>query len=296
MSVAREDHHFFSQGLQCAAWLYRPAPEKDRKQVIVMGHGVAAERSFGLPAFAERFAAQGWTVFLFDYRNLGDSEGAPRNWVSHWRHARDWDQAIAYARNLPGLNVQAPILWGSSFGGGHAISAAARHDSIRAVVAQVPFVDNLASIFAVGLWHCTKGLAAALLDISLYALTRKSFYVPVVARPGQFAAMNTPESYDGYLDIVSPDSDWENRMPARFFLSIGLFSPLRLARKVNCPTLIVAGKEDSLSPVRAVKKTAKRIPQGEYVEMDCNHFQPYVGERFEENIRHQIRFLEGVTA
>lgn len=296
MSFRREDHSFESQGLRCAAWLYRPDAQVDRGQLIIMGHGVAAERSFGLPAFAERFVEEGYSVFLFDYRNFGDSEGEPRNWVSHWRHAQDWDQALAYVRDLPGLNADEPILWGSSFGGGHAISAAARHDNIRAVVAQVPFVDNLASIFAVGLWHCTKGLAAALLDVSLYALTRKSFNVPVVGRPGEFAAMNTPESYDGYMDIVSEDSDWQNRMPGRFFLSIGLFSPLRRAAKVSCPALIVAGKEDSLSPVAAVRRTAERMPQGRFVEMDCNHFQPYIGEHFEENIRHQIRFLEEVAA
>jgi pimeloyl-ACP methyl ester carboxylesterase len=292
MCFTRENHRFDSHGLTCAAWLYRPEQEVDREQVIIMAHGVAAEKSFGLPAFAERFAALGFTVFLFDYRNLGDSEGEPRNWVSHWRHAQDWDSAINYMRRLPGLEGTKPILWGSSFGGGHAISAAARHDGIRAVVAQVPFVDNVASVFAVGLLHATKGLAAALLDVGLYLLTGRSFTVPVVGRPSQFAAMNTAESYDGYMRIVPEGSNWRNRLPARFFLSIGVFSPLRRAARVTCRALIIAGKDDSLSPLAAVKKTAERMPQSRYVEMTCNHLQPYVGEYFEENIRHQIRFLK----
>ena len=294
MPFSREDHFFTSHGLRCAAWLYRSDSANDRQQVIVMGHGVAAEKSFGLPAFAERFAENGWTVFLFDYRNLGDSEGTLRNWVSHWRHAQDWDNAISYVSRLPNMNGERPILWGSSFGGGHAISAATRHKNTAAVVAQVPFVDNLASILAVGLWHCSKGFAAALLDTGL-RLFGKSFTVPVVGRPGSFAAMNTGESYDGYMNIVPPGSAWQNRMPARFFLSIGLFSPLRMAHKVTCPALVVAGKQDSLSPLSAVEKTAKRMPKGEFVAMACNHFEPYVGEHFETNVQHQLAFLERVA-
>ena len=41
-------------------------------------------------------------------------------------------------------------VWGSSFGGGHAITVASRHPELRAAVAQCPFTDGLASALALG--------------------------------------------------------------------------------------------------------------------------------------------------
>ena len=291
MNYAKEEHRFISEGLYCHAWLYRPDVSDINCPIIVMAHGVAAEKTFALPKFAERFVQQGWAVLLFDYRNLGQSEGEPRNWVSHWRHGKDWDNAISYVQTLAGIDLNRLVLWGSSFGGAHVVSAAARHSGIKAIIAQVPFVDNIATTKTIGLSHISKSMLYGLYDLLLYRLTGKTFYVPAVGTPESFAAMNTPESYQGYMSIVAKESRWQNKIPARFFLSIGLFSPLRLAHKVKCPSLIIAGKYDSLSPVLAVQKTAARIEQGEYVELTCNHFEPYSGEYFDQNIEHQLAFL-----
>ena len=43
---------------------------------------------------ARRFVEAGYAVYLFDYRNFGDSEGQPRHWVDPFRHLKDWDAAI----------------------------------------------------------------------------------------------------------------------------------------------------------------------------------------------------------
>jgi len=42
---------------------------------MVMAHGIGSTKEMCLPQFAERFAAAGFAVLLFDYRNLGESEG-----------------------------------------------------------------------------------------------------------------------------------------------------------------------------------------------------------------------------
>jgi len=139
--MKRIDADFVSKGLKCAAWLYLPEGAA-RPPVVVMAHGFAAERSFGLPAFAERFAEKGLAVLLFDYRNFGDSEGEPRNLVSPKRHLEDWRAAIAHARSLEAVDGTRLGLWGTSFSGGHVLVSAARDKGVRAVVAQVPFVDG----------------------------------------------------------------------------------------------------------------------------------------------------------
>ncbi len=80
---------FVSRGLRCAGTLLLP-DRGDPPPVIVMAHGFAGVRAMLLP-HATRFVEAGYAVFLFDYRNFGDSEGKPRHWVDPGRHLGDWD-------------------------------------------------------------------------------------------------------------------------------------------------------------------------------------------------------------
>ena len=92
--------------------------------MVIMAHGFGAERTFGLPAYAERFLQRGMAAFLFDYRNFGDSDGEPRNLVSNHRHIKDWEAAVAHVRGLPDIDTEKIALWGSSYSGGHVIVTA----------------------------------------------------------------------------------------------------------------------------------------------------------------------------
>ena len=110
----REDCDFESGGQRVAAWLYRPDISCAVKPpIIVMAHGFAGERRFRLPAYAESFADRGMAVLLFDYRHFGDSEGEPRNLVSHRRQHRDWLSAVDHAKRIDGVNGSRLGLWGS---------------------------------------------------------------------------------------------------------------------------------------------------------------------------------------
>ena len=281
---------FESRGKRCAAWLGRPT-EVERPPLVVMAHGFAAERTFGLLAFAERFAELGCAVMLFDYRCLGDSEGQPRNWVSPRRHNQDWDRAIDHSRSLPGIDRERIVLWGSSFSGGHVIATASRRSDINAIIAQVPFVDGRASVSKIPLPLMLRLAGAGLRD-GLRMLTGRSPHcVPVVGRPGEFAIMNTPECEPGYRALIPEGSRWENEVPARILLTVGTYRPIRAAWKVRSPALIVLAEKDSLIPPEAVERTAARIPDCRLERLACNHFEPYQGEWFEKNIALQESFL-----
>lgn len=101
-----------------------------------------AQKDMGLHNYASRFAAAGLAVFVFDYRTFGGSDGEPRNWISPRRHLQDWRAALKHVTEtlapagvLDGSKV---ALWGTSFGGGHAlVMAGEMQDKVSAVVAQV---------------------------------------------------------------------------------------------------------------------------------------------------------------
>lgn len=282
---------FYSKGIRCDGDLYLPEGVSN-PPVIIMAHGLAALKSFRLPVFAERFVEKKMAAFLFDYRNFGRSDGEPRHLLNPFRHVQDWLAAISHVRRLPEVDGTRMALWGSSFSGGHVIVAAAGTPDIAAVVSQVPFVSGFSSIRLKSVSEILLATCYGFLDYIRAALFLRPHYSPVIAYPGSFAAMNTEECYPGYRSIIPEGSDWENRMTSRGFITLALYNPMKYAKKVKAPVLIIGGKKDSIVQFKAVEKTAKKLPKGELVVLDCNHFEPYTGERFEQSIKVQIDFLE----
>jgi pimeloyl-ACP methyl ester carboxylesterase len=289
--VSRIVSDFTSRGVRCSGWLYRP-DHIPTPPVIIMAHGFAAEKDFMLPAFADRFAAAGLAVFLFDYRNFGGSGGEPRNYVHPFRHIQDWQAAVKHVRHMAGINPRKIALWGTSFSGGHVLVTASHDPDITAVVSQIPFVDGIASAMMDRPGDTLTATLAGIRDLLRVLTFRAPYCVPAVAKPGTFAAMNTAESWDGYLSLVPETSTWKNSVPARVFLTIPFYRPVTRVKHITCPVLMIGTAADSLIPVKAVRRAADKLTHCTYVEFDCGHFEPYRGKRFEENIALQIDFLQ----
>lgn len=104
--------------------------------LVFMAHGLGAMREWRLNTFAERFAERDWMVLVFDYRYLGASEGSPRQLLDINDQLDDRRAALAYGRSLPGVDTDRIAVWGTSFGGGHALRIASEDHQLAAVVAQ----------------------------------------------------------------------------------------------------------------------------------------------------------------
>jgi fermentation-respiration switch protein FrsA (DUF1100 family) len=282
---------FISHGVRCAGWLYRPEGSS-MPPVVVMAHGFAAEKSFRLTAFAERFAENGMAVFAFDYRNFGDSDGEPRNLVSPKHHIQDWKSAIDHVRELQGIDHERIALWGSSFSGGHVLVTAAKDPRISAVVSQVPFVDGADFARQRGAAYVAQAISAGLKDLLQMVTLRGRYKVPVVGSPDVFAVLNTPDSKAGYLALVPQESKWRNECPAAFLLTCALYRPTTFAKDVRCPTLFVLAEKDSVVSPESVKKAALKVKNSEVVSLAMGHFDIYFGEYFEEATRRQVDFLK----
>jgi fermentation-respiration switch protein FrsA (DUF1100 family) len=288
--MKRIDTDFRSRGLRCSAWLYLPEG-LERPPVVVMAHGFAGQKDFGLEPYAEHFASKGMAVFLFDYRNFGGSEGEPRNLVNPWRHLMDWKAAVSHVRGLSSVDGSRMALWGTSFSGGHVMVTAARMGGIRAVVAQVPFVDGIATTLRFPVSYQVEGLYHGVRDLLTMVSGRPPHVVPAVAEPGTFACMNTPDAMVGYNTLVPAGSDMKNEVPARITLMITAYRPVMYARRIACPVLIMYARNDSLIPAWAVERTGGKIPNAEVVGLPLGHFEVYTGEPFKEAVARQAEFL-----
>ncbi len=285
------DSDFISCGETCSGRVYLPE-KPENPPVVIMAHGIAAEKDFVLPEFARRFAGSGMAVYLFDYRNFGESTGFPRNLVNPFRHLKDWRAAIRHVRTFECVDSSRIALWGTSFSGGHVIAAAASETGIRAVVSQVPFVDGFATASLFSASFIIKAFFHAMRDVARIITFRKPYYIPVVADPGNMALMNTPDAKPGYLTLVPKDSGWENKAPARAILLTLLYKPACHAGKVRCPVMVVCAEKDSLIPMHAVEKMAGKIKNVSMIRLDAGHFDVYSGEVFERVIKAETDFLK----
>jgi pimeloyl-ACP methyl ester carboxylesterase len=294
-SPLRRDAAFPSEGVICRAWVYVPDESVRRPaSCIVMAHGLSGTRNASLEPYAERFAAAGFYVVLFDYRYLGDSDGEPRQLISIPRQLADWRSAVAFARTLAGVDADRIGLWGCSLSGGHVIVAAARDDRIAAVSAQCPMLDGHASARKVrkqvGFGKIARLAAASIYDSVRAGFALSPYYVPLVAPPGEIAAMPTADAYEGLSAIVPPG--WRNQVAARLFLRLPFYRPIRYAREVKCPALFIACEKDTVVSTEAATKAAELMgDKARLVSLPIGHFDIYLGEWFERSSTAQLAFF-----
>lgn len=294
-----EETGFDSRGTRCAAWYLRA--ERDAltgergRPCVVMGHGFGATRDAGLLPFAERFAAAGADVLVFDYRGYGTSAGMPRQNVAHWRHRQDYHAAVAHARGLAGVDRERIVLWGSSYSGGHVVPVAAADGQVAAVIAQGAAMDGVAALLEIGRYagigQLLKLTAHGLRDVVGALLGRPPHLIPVVGPPGSLAAITAEGAETGYRSIMGPT--FRNEMCARGALVIPLNRPVTAAAKLRCPIFLVVAEDDNICPPAGVRAVAAKAGAGaEVLALPSGHFGIYTGEMFARSAAAQVEFLQ----
>lgn len=288
---ARSDATFASGGERCAAWVYRPARAGD-VPCVVMAHGWSAVREQRLDAYAERFAAAGLAVVVFDYRHFGASSGEPRQLLDIGRQLADWEAAVAFARGLDGVDPERIVLWGSSFSGGHVQAIAASDARVAAVIAQVPFADGLRNLPRLGVGLSLRLTAAGLRDVAGALAGRPPRMLAAVGPPGSLAVMTSPDAEPGFRAIDPPGSTWRNETAARIALRVATYRPGRRADRIAAPILYAIADDDVITPPEFAAAAAERAPRGEVRRYPGGHFDLYDGEGFERVVADQVAFLE----
>lgn len=252
-----------------------------------MAHGLGGTRRSGLEPYAERFQAAGFHVLLFDYRNLGASEGEPCV-VTVPRQQEDWSNAIRHASTIGKV-----ALWGTSFSGGHVIYAAARHPEVVAISCQAPLTDGLSAFFAAlrrgGLRVAFQATLLAVADAIRGALGLPPVMMRIAGPPGSLAFLNSEDSLPGFSRLSPPGGP--THLAARLALQTSRFRPITVAGRVRCPALIQICDRDVVTPVEPTQETA-RLLKAEVKHYDCGHFDVFFGGDFERAVSDQIDFFQ----
>ncbi|MEV0033530.1 alpha/beta hydrolase [Nocardia sp. NPDC050793] len=289
---------FTSHGVRCAAWhLTAGKDAPGGRPCVVMAHGFGGTRDTGLLGYAESFADSGLDAFVFDYRGFGESEGAPRQYVSVRRQRQDYHAAIAAARHLPGVDPGRIALWGTSYSGGHVVAVAAQDRRVAAIVSLTPAMDGFATLAQLaryaGVGQLARAAAHGLRDVARALTERTPYHVPIVGPPGSAAMMSTPGAEEACLSMAGPT--WRNEVCARTALEVGLNRPITFASRVPCPMLVQVGTNDRVAPPAAARRTAAKAGQlAQLREYPVDHFDVYHGPWQQRALADQLEFLTRV--
>lgn len=284
---------FVVEGLTLQAYFHKPeGSDTNILPIVVMGNGYATEWQFGTEKFIKAFTDAGIATLCFDYRSFGGSEGSPRQVVDIPGQQVDFLAAVEHAKLQPWVDSSRIVIWGSSLGGGHAISTAAALPDVCAMVAQVPHCCSRAAFKTVTLGSVFKGMGKAMLDAIRSRFGASPVLIPVLAEPGNYGVMTHPNWFKEYQVLAEGSSTWQNAMPARSLLKGGDYRPMLVADKIKCPSLIVAAKDDAGVPIDSVKQTAELIPRCELKIIEGDHFGVYQGEPIDDVVASELAFIK----
>lgn len=276
-----------------------------------MAPGLGAERTFGYPAVAERFAEAGYAAFLFDYRHHGDSDGTPRRLVSPAKQLADYDAAVDRVRELDDVDGGRLAVWGHSLSGGHALATAADRIDVDAAVAIAPFTDGRLFLRTRSPRYVARAAGVGLLDAAGAARERltnwivrrlpgdadpsresvRARQVPVVGDAARTAVVTEPGTKRAYLDLVDRDSDWENATPARCLLELVRYRPAERFDEIDAETFVLVPTGDRICPPDRTTGAVEKIDRATIVRAPADHFS-VLADDFEETVGYQLAFLD----
>lgn len=281
---------FTSHGTRCAAWLTRPSAPGPHP-IVVLAHGLGANHTMALARYEQHFATAGIATLAFDYRNLGASDGVPRQRLSLRRHRQDIASALEFVRELPGIDPSRVALWGTSLGAMHVLRVAASRHDLAAVVVQCPIVDGPATLRRVGL-RATLRVGPAIIEDTVRAATgRGRRYIPIVGQPGCLAAVTVAGAEQGWNSTVDPGGSFDNRIAAASVAGIAVSSAKRAAGRIAAPLLVCVSRRETLMDPRHAEDVAQRAPRGIARHYDGDHFAIYHPPLVADLLADQTEFL-----
>ena len=135
--------------------------------------------------------------------------------------------------------------------------------------------------------------ATAIIDRLGSLVGRAPIYLPVNVAPGEWGIADTSDALFG-KKVMHPREpvDWHNRMAARSLLSIPANRPVRHARDIKIPILLIVAEHDTQAPVDPALAVADRASRAELYRSKGGHYDVYDGGvAFDDVIEWEVEFL-----
>ena len=284
---------FESHGVTCRGTLLLPKTPASVPVVILCTGFGGTQDTPAILAASRAFVHAGYASLTFDYRSFGSSDGEPRQIVDIAGQLTDIQAAMAYVQSNPQLDPSRIVLWGTSLGGGHVVTAAADRDDVVAVVAQVPFNGFPRQVEGRSTMTALRLFAAMVRDRLRETFHRQPAYIPLVGPAASLAVMASDSASLAIAGLDSPT--WRNKVAPRGLFAMMRYHPADNAPRVHAPLLVCAASGDREAPVSLVSELTERAPRGRQITYDVSHFEVYRPDVRAQLLADQIAFLHEVV-
>jgi fermentation-respiration switch protein FrsA (DUF1100 family) len=281
---------FYSEGSKIAGDLYLPeGGDAAGAPCIVLCHGFAGIKEVALPAYAVRFAREGYAALVFDYRGFGGSEGT-RGRLIPTEQIVDIRNAITFAESLSEVDASRVGLWGTSFGGANAISAAALDERAKAVVAQLTFGDGGRVVLG-GMSDKQKTkLMATLAKARKRAVTKNR---TLMMSPEQI--LTDPDSIAFFNKAAEEFPAIRTSLPMLILDAIIEYRPEELVSRISPRALMIISAEfdESCPPEESRSLFEKAGEPKEFIMLGgARHYDTYSGEHLKTSSAAAVRWFK----
>jgi uncharacterized protein len=282
----RHDIEFDTEdGVTLRGWHYTPETTIGPSPTVVMAHGFSAVKETYLDDFADVFCAAGLGVIVFDHRNLGESDGQPRQHIDPWSQVNSYRDALTWAQGQDAVDADRLGVWGSSYAGGHVLVVAALDRRVKCVVSQVPLTYGMSTAQRLIRGDHWKGLREGFdADRAARLAGHPPAMLPVTAPEGEPCALPTADTFAFFTDLEDArGKNWRNEVTLH---SVELFTEYEpanyIARIAPTPLLLVAAREDHLVPFDLTASAYEEaLEPKQFLVLPGGHFDAYTGEAFE---------------
>jgi cephalosporin-C deacetylase-like acetyl esterase len=250
--MPRFDVEFQSEGTTCRGWFYRPDGAGPFPAVALAG-GWCYVRELVMPYYAEAFAAAGIAALVFDYRNLGVSDGELRQHLDPWAQVRDYRNALSFLERHDEVDAGRLGVWGISYSGGHALILGATDPRVKCLVSQIPVIDGYENMRRV---HSAIGYRRLwqeiLTDRALrYDKPGERLYIPhATAEPARdLGTWPFPETYHTFKALQETEAPlYQNRSTVESVDLLLEYDVMPFVRRIyDTPSLMIVAEADDLT-------------------------------------------------
>ncbi|KAL9616667.1 MAG: hypothetical protein Q9160_008490 [Pyrenula sp. 1 TL-2023] len=248
-----------------------------------------------VPQIAEALQKSGFTALVYDPRNLGESEGRPRNEIDPSRQVSDYSDALSFLVTRKTVDRERIAFWGMSFSATVALCAASLDKRARLCIATCPFIE---------LKPRQEKVSQVLIKCMQDRESRRSgnppTYLPMLTRTGTNPAglplRPTAEELELILTAQQRGAaNFENRCTLETYYNFQIWSPGDIIKHLApTPTLFIVPERDTWSPPEKQLALYEAInsPKRLRVVSGKGHLTLFNGEEFSDLMRLQVEFLK----
>jgi hypothetical protein len=279
----RQDVEFDSGGTTVRAHLYTPDEGSGPFPVVVMAGGWCYVKELVQPDYATQFVAAGFAALIFDYRNLGDSDGEPRQHLDPWMQIEDYYNAISYVETREDIDAKRIAIWGISYSGGHVLIVGATDPRVRCIVSNIPVVDGLKTMQLVHGSVAFRALSQLIIDDRRKRFATGEYgYLPMSSTdPGrELTTWPFPEVTEAFTMLKereAPNHDHRNTVASVEQLLSYSVLPY-VTRIINVPTLMTVAERDDITTWDEEVRMFNLIPTAKkrlFIFDDTSHMTLY---------------------